>query len=145
MLSVSDLPLLNAFLNTASTVLLLVGHQFIRRGNRAHHKKMMLGAFTTSILFLISYIVYHVARGAQHFGGDGLIRPIYFLILGTHTILAAALVPMVLTTLFRALKGEYEKHRKIAEWTYPVWLYVSVTGVIIYLMLYQIFPVRQTM
>jgi putative membrane protein len=144
MFSMSDLPLINAFLNTTSAILLLVGRRFIKRGDRARHKRMMLAAFTTSSLFLVSYLTYHFARGTQHFQGEGVVKVIYFLILGSHTILAAVVVPMVLIALFRGLKGEYEKHRRIARWTFPVWLYVSVTGVIIYLMLYQIFPAHQS-
>ncbi len=143
MFSVSNLPLLNAVLNTCSTVLLLVGHRFIRQGNRGLHKRFMVGAFTTSSLFLISYLTYHALRGTQHFQGEGVSRLVYFTILITHTILAAVVVPMVITALVRALKGQYERHRRIARWTYPVWLYVSVTGVVIYLMLYQIYPVQQ--
>jgi putative membrane protein len=139
-MSFSDLPLLNAFLNTTSAVLLLVGHRSIKRGRRDSHKKFMIAALITSSLFLVSYLLYHYVHGSQHFEGPGLARPIYFFILGTHTVLAAAIVPMVLITLRRGLKGEFPRHRRIARWTYPIWLYVSVTGVIIYLMLYQIFP-----
>jgi uncharacterized membrane protein YozB (DUF420 family) len=139
-MSFSDLPLLNAFLNTTSAVLLLIGHQSIKKGRRDSHKKYMIAAFVTSSLFLISYLLYHYVHGSQHFEGQGLVRPVYFLLLGTHTILAATIVPLVLITLGRGLKGEFSRHRKIARWTYPIWLYVSVTGVIIYLMLYQIFP-----
>ncbi len=140
MFSVSDLPLVNAFLNTTSAIFLLFGHRFIRRGDRKRHKAMMLGAFTASALFLISYLTYHALQGTRHFQGEGVVRSLYLLILGTHTILAAVVVPMALLTLYRGLKGRYDQHRRIARWTYPVWLYVSVTGVIIYLMLYQIWP-----
>ncbi len=145
MVDLSALPLLNAFLNSASTFFLLAGHRFIRKGDRIHHRKMMLSAFTTSSLFLVSYLVYHITQGTTHFQGEGLVRPLYFLILGTHTVLAALLVPLVFVTLYRALKGKYENHRRIARWTYPVWLYVSVTGVVIYLLLYQIYPVQQAL
>ncbi len=140
MISLSELPLLNAFLNTTSAILLLVGHQFIRRGKTSFHKKFMISAFVASSLFLVSYLVYHYEHGSQHFQGQGWIRSIYFLILGTHTILAAIIVPLVLMTLRRGIKSDYAGHKRIARWTYPIWLYVSVTGVIIYLMLYQLFP-----
>jgi putative membrane protein len=139
-MTVSDLPILNAFLNATSGILLLIGRGFIKRGNTAAHRKTMISAFITSSIFLVSYLVYHGIHGAQYFQGRGLVRPLYFLILGTHTILAAAIVPLVLITLSRGLKGRYGAHKKIARWTYPVWLYVSVTGVVIYLMLYQLFP-----
>jgi uncharacterized membrane protein YozB (DUF420 family) len=139
-MSFSDLPLLNAFLNTTSAVLLLIGHQLIKKGRKDSHKKLMIAAFVASSLFLISYLTYHYVHGSQHFAGEGLIRPVYFLILATHTVLAAAIVPLVLITLRRGLRSEFSLHRRIARWTYPIWLYVSVTGVIIYLMLYQLFP-----
>jgi putative membrane protein len=139
-MSFSDLPLLNAFLNSTSAILLLTGHRLIKQGKRNSHRKIMIAAFVVSSLFLLSYLVYHYVHGSQHFQGQGLVRPLYFLILGTHTILAAAIVPLVLITLRRGLKGDFGRHRRIAKWTYPIWLYVSVTGVIIYLMLYQLFP-----
>lgn len=139
-MSFSELPLLNAFLNTTSAILLLVGHQFITKGNASSHRKFMIAAIVTSSLFLVTYLVYHYVHGSEHFQGHGWIRPIYFLILGTHTFLAAVIVPLVLITLRRGLKGDFVRHKKIAKWTYPIWLYVSVTGVIIYLMLYQLFP-----
>jgi uncharacterized membrane protein YozB (DUF420 family) len=139
-MTIPDLPLLNAFLNATSGILLLVGHRFIRKGNTVAHRKTMISAFITSSLFLVSYLVYHAIHGARYFQGQGLVRPVYFLILGTHTVLAAAIVPLVLVTLSRGLKAKYAAHKRIARWTYPLWLYVSVTGVIIYLMLYQLFP-----
>ena len=139
-MSISVLPLLNAVLNATSTILLLVGHRFIKKGNRLLHKRIMVCAIITSTLFLISYLGYHYVHGSQHFQGEGMLRSVYFLILGTHTLLAAAIVPLVLITLTRALKGNYERHRLIARWTFPIWLYVSITGVVIYLMLYQLFP-----
>jgi len=139
-MGLSDLPTLNAFLNGTAAVLLLVGRNYIRRGERQKHRKCMIGAFSVSSLFLISYLFYHYNHGSQPFLGSGWIRPVYFTILISHTILAAAVVPMVLLTLRRGLKSEFSRHKKIARWTYPVWLYVSVTGVIIYLMLYQLSP-----
>jgi len=139
-MSVSALPIVNALLNTASAVLLLTGHQYLKKGNTASHKKLMIAAFITSSLFLVSYITYHSIHGAQYFQGEGWSRPVYFLILGTHTVLAASIVPLAIITLRRGLKSDFMRHRKIAKWTYPIWVYVSVTGVIIYLMLYQLFP-----
>ncbi len=134
------LPILNATLNTISAIFLLIGRRFIRSGDRTRHRRMMLSAFVSSTLFLISYITYHILYGTQHFRGEGVIRYFYFAILGSHTLLAAVIVPLVLTTLWRALKGNYTKHRLIARWTFPIWLYVSITGVVIYLMLYQLSP-----
>lgn len=134
------LPTLNALLNSTSAVLLITGRQFIKQGNKQAHKKCMLGTFTVSILFLISYLTYHSFHGSTRFTGEGWIRPVYFIILTSHTILATVIVPMAIITLRKGLKDQFEKHRKIARWTYPIWLYVSVTGVIIYLMLYHFFP-----
>lgn len=139
-MSFSDLPLLNAILNSSSAMLLLIGRRFIKRGQQLWHKRFMIAAFGTSSLFLVSYLTYHSVHGAQYFQGEGWIRPVYFLILGTHTFLAATIVPLVLITLTRGLKNQVPRHKKIAKWTYPIWLYVSITGVIIYLMLYQLFP-----
>jgi uncharacterized membrane protein YozB (DUF420 family) len=133
-------PALNAILNGASAVLLLIAHRFITQGKINQHKRTMLAAVTTSVLFLINYLTYHaLIHGSRHFPGQGTVRYLYFTILLTHTILAAVIVPMVLITLARGLKGKYVRHRAIARWTYPLWLYVSVTGVVIYLMLYQIY------
>ncbi len=136
------LPHLNATLNSLSAILLLSGFTFIRRGNIAAHKKCMLAACTTSILFLVSYVIYHSFHGSTAFKGVGWIRPVYFTILLSHTILAVVIVPLVLMTLYRALRGLFVEHRRIARWTFPLWLYVSVTGVIVYLLLYQIYPSR---
>ena len=138
-MTVGDLPLLNAILNASSGILLFVGHRFIKKGRRDLHKRTMLAVFVTSSLFLLSYLTYHYIHGSEHFQGQGVVRPIYFLILGSHTILAAAIVPLALITVTRGLNGKYPQHKKIARWTYPIWLYVSVTGVVIYLMLYQFF------
>jgi putative membrane protein len=136
MLYVSDLPTLNAALNATSAVLLSLGYYFIRKKAFAAHKRCMLAAFATSTLFLISYLVYHYHVGSVRFRGDGWIRSVYFTILVTHTILAAAIVPLVLVTLRRAWRARFDKHKRIARWTLPLWLYVSVTGVVIYWMLY---------
>jgi uncharacterized membrane protein YozB (DUF420 family) len=135
--TVSDLPALNATLNATSAVLLTTGWILIRRGRIAQHRAVMIAAVCTSVLFLISYLVYHAQVGSVRFTRQGPIRAVYFTILLTHTVLAAAIVPLVLVTLTRGLRARYERHRRIARWTMPIWLYVSVTGVIVYLMLYQ--------
>jgi uncharacterized membrane protein YozB (DUF420 family) len=139
MITLSDLPSINAVLNATAAILLLVGRQYIRKGEREKHRMCMLGAFGTSILFLISYLVYHYQHGSQPFQGTGWVRPLYFTILGSHTVLAAGLAPLVIMTLRRAFRKEYDLHKKLARWTFPIWLYVSVTGVIIYVMLYHFF------
>lgn len=138
MISVSQLPTVNAALNALSAVFLCAGYLWIRAGNRAAHRRCMLAAFGCSILFLICYLVYHFHVGSVGFKGQGWIRPVYFTILISHTILAAAVVPLALVTLVRALGENFAAHRRIARWTLPVWLYVSVTGVVIYLMLYRL-------
>jgi uncharacterized membrane protein YozB (DUF420 family) len=132
-----DLPALNAALNATSAVLLLLGYFSIRRGDRATHRRYMLAALTTSSLFLVSYVVYHLRVGSVPFTGQGPVRAIYFTILLTHTLLAVAIVPLVLVTLTRALRERIPQHRSIARVTLPVWAYVSVTGVVIYWMLYR--------
>ena len=139
MISVSDLPGVNASLNAASTVLLTLGFYFVRRRQLTAHKRCMLGAFVTSALFLASYLVYHfqVLPGSVRFSGTGWLRSLYYAILLTHIVLAAAILPLAMVTLSRALKERFDKHRQIARWTLPLWLYVSVTGVVIYWMLYQ--------
>ena len=136
-MDVSGLPAVNAGLNSISTVLLGVGYYFIRQGQREKHRAVMLAAFASSCLFLTSYLIYHYHAGSVPFQGQGWIRPVYFTILITHIILAAAIVPLALITLTRALRERYDRHRRIARWTFPIWMYVSVTGVVIYLMLYQ--------
>jgi uncharacterized membrane protein YozB (DUF420 family) len=139
MLSLSALPAINATLNATSAVLLSLGYYFIRKRAITAHKRCMVGAFATSTLFLASYLIYHLPGrfGSVHFTGSGGVRVVYFTILTSHTILAAVIVPLVLTTLSRAWKAQFEKHKRIARWTLPFWLYVSVTGVVIYWMLYQ--------
>ena len=139
-MSVGDLPLLNAILNASSAVCLLTGYYFIRRTQVAAHRRCMIAAFSFSVLFLLSYIYYHASVGTVRFGGEGGARVVYFAILSTHTILAAAVPFLAVITLARGLKRRFTSHRKIARWTLPVWLYVSVTGVLVYLMLYRIFP-----
>jgi uncharacterized membrane protein YozB (DUF420 family) len=130
------LPAVDATLNAIAAILLVIGYILIRRGRRALHRRVMLSAFGCSILFLISYLTYHAHAGSKHFTGTGSIRVLYFTILITHTVLAAAIVPLILITLSRALSARYDRHRVIARWTLPLWLYVSVTGVVVYLMLY---------
>lgn len=136
----SIFPKINATLNGCSALLLVTGRTLIARGNRTAHRAVMLAALGTSTLFLISYLYYHWHVGSVHFRGTGWSRPVYFSILISHTILAAVIVPLVIITLKRALGGRFDRHRAIARWTFPLWLYVSVTGVIVYLMLYQLFP-----
>jgi putative membrane protein len=136
-MSVADLPALNATLNAISTVLLVTGYVLIRRGDRRSHRAFMIAALVTSALFLTSYVIYHAQVGSVPFKGTGWIRTIYFAVLIPHVILAAAIVPPILITASRGLSAKYDKHRRIARWTLPLWLYVSVTGVIVYLMLYQ--------
>jgi putative membrane protein len=136
-MSVADLPALNATLNAIAAVLLVIGYVLIRRGRIQQHRRVMLAAFTTSALFLISYVTYHANAGSRPFGGQGAIRIVYFAILISHVILAAAILPMALITLTHALRARFDRHMRIARWTLPIWLYVSVTGVIVYLMLYQ--------
>jgi uncharacterized membrane protein YozB (DUF420 family) len=134
-------PVINASLNGASAVLLLSGHSMIKRGRMAAHRALMLIAIVTSSLFLASYLYYHWHVGSVPFQGQGWSRPVYFTILTSHTILAAVIVPLVIITLIRALRERFDRHRAIARWTYPLWLYVSVTGVVIYFMLYRWFVV----
>lgn len=132
-------PVLNAFLNGTSGVLLLVGHSFIQRGKIAAHRACMVAAFVSSIVFLSSYLYYHAHVGVIRFRGTGWIRPVYFTILTSHTILAISLLVLVPATLVLALRGSFLKHKAIARWTYPIWLYVSVTGVVIYFVVYRWF------
>jgi uncharacterized membrane protein YozB (DUF420 family) len=137
MISVHDLPAVNATLNAISGVLLLVAYVFIRNRQIERHRRTMLAAFVASALFLVSYVVYHAQVGSVRFTRQGIVRPIYFTILITHVTLAAAVLPLAIITLSRGLKARYSQHRKIARWTFPIWLYVSVTGVLVYVLLYQ--------
>jgi uncharacterized membrane protein YozB (DUF420 family) len=138
-MQVSDLPALNATLNGLAALFLTVGYVQIRRGRQELHKRCMLAALVTSALFLVSYVIYHLNIGSRPFPGQGVIRIVYFAILITHVVLAAATLPLALVTATRGLKGQYSRHVRIARWTLPIWLYVSVTGVVIYLMLYQMY------
>jgi len=140
--NVSALPAVNAFLNGTSAVLLSTGYLFIRRKKVTGHKICMLSAFGVSCLFLISYLIHHYQVGSTPFPGQGWVRPVYFTLLVSHICLAALVVPLALTTIYRGLNEQFDKHVKIARWVLPIWLYVSVSGVIVYVMLYQLFPPR---
>jgi uncharacterized membrane protein YozB (DUF420 family) len=145
-MSPADLPVVNASLNGLSAVFLGVGYYHIRRKNQVAHRNCMIAAFVSSTLFLACYLIYHgykayyLHEGPTRFRGPAGFKPIYLTILGTHTVLAMVIVPMALMTLSRALRKRFDTHRNIARWTWPLWMYVSVTGVVIYLLLYQIFP-----
>jgi uncharacterized membrane protein YozB (DUF420 family) len=137
-LTVTDLPALNACLNATSAGLLATGYVLIRRGHRAAHKRVMLAALASSAVFLTSYLVYHAQVGSVRFRGQGPVRTLYFTILLTHTVLAVVIVPLVGMTLMPALRGRFDRHRRLARITLPLWAYVSVTGVVIYWMLYRL-------
>ena len=139
-MGITDLPAVNATLNGTSAVLLLFAYAAIRRHDVQRHRVLMLATATTSALFLVCYLVYHAHVGSVKFTGTGPVRTLYFSILLTHTVLAAVIVPMVLRTLYLGLKRRDETHRRLARWTFPLWLYVSVTGVVIYAMLYHLYP-----
>jgi len=132
------LPTINAILNATAAVLLVCGYRLIRRKQIEAHRKVMTAAFVTSCLFLVCYLVYHAQVGSKHFPGTGMLKTVYLIILATHTVLAAAVPFLAIITLRRGLAAKYDKHRKIARWTFPIWLYVSVTGVIVYWMLYHL-------
>ena len=136
-MSVHDLPAVNASLNALSGILLVIAYVLIRTGRREQHRKVMLAAFASSTLFLVCYAVYHAQVGSVPFTRQGFVRPLYFTILITHVTLAAVVLPLAIVSLTRGLKGRYREHRAIARWTFPVWLYVSVTGVLVYVLLYQ--------
>ena len=140
-MTIHDLPAVNATLNGLSAVFLVAGFAFIKCGNKKNHRTCMVSAFVTSVIFLGCYLTYHATvKTVTHFVEPAWFRPIYLTILLTHTVLAAIIVPLILLTLWRAKKENFEAHKKVARWTWPLWLYVSVTGVVIYLLLYQIFP-----
>ena len=145
-MQLQDLPLINAILNSCSALLLLAGYMAIKRDQKERHKRCMVSALITSTLFLTCYVIYHVGMqrvyGSAHtrFVDPAWFRPWYLALLASHLLLAIAIVPMVLMTVYHAIRGNFEKHRKIARWTWPCWMYVSVTGVVIYLLLYRIFP-----
>jgi len=136
------LPAVDATLNAASAVLLVCGYLFIRRKKIAAHRFCMLSALATSTVFLVCYLTYHYFHGVTRFAGQGAVRPFYFALLGSHTVLAAAIVPLVLGTLYRAWRQRFGQHKRLARWTLPLWLYVSLTGVAVYWMLYHLYPPR---
>ncbi len=138
MLAIHQLPALNAALNATSAILLACGYRFIRRRESRAHRACMIAAFSVSILFLISYLTYHYQVGSVRFPGTGWLRTTYLTILATHTVLAALVPPLAIVTLSRALRQRFDKHRRLARWTLPIWMYVSVTGVIVYWMLYHL-------
>ena len=138
-MQIGDLPALNATLNGLSAILLTLGYVMIRRGRRDLHKRCMLAALTTSAAFLVSYVIYHANIGSRPFPGQGAVRVVYFTILITHVVLAATILPLALMTTARGLLEQYDRHVRVARWTLPLWLYVSVTGVVIYLMLYRLY------
>ena len=145
-MSLADLPVVNATLNALSAFFLSCGLYFIRRQNQTAHRNCMVAAFVTSTIFLICYITYHtyvarvLHRGPTRFVDPAWFRPIYLSILGSHTLLAVTIVPLAILSLTRGLKARFEAHKRISRWTWPLWMYVSVTGVLIYFLLYQIFP-----
>lgn len=138
-MTLADLPALNASLNATAGALLVVGYTLIRRGHVRRHRAVMISACAVSTLFLISYVIYHANIGSKPFPGRGPIRLVYFTILVTHVVLAATVLPLALITLSRGLKARFDRHVAIARWTLPIWMYVSVTGVIVYLMLYKLY------
>ncbi len=138
-MGLTDLPALNATLNATSAIFLTIGYVLIRRGRREAHKRCMLAALTVSALFLTSYVIYHANVGSKPFPGQGAMRVVYFAILIPHVTLAVTILPLALITTARGLRAQYDRHVRIARWTLPIWLYVSVTGVVIYLMLYQMY------
>jgi len=140
MLELSALPTLNAGLNALAALLLVTGYRFIRAGRVPAHRACMAAAFGTSVAFLVSYTIYHFHQPATPFPGTSPVRTFYYGMLFTHVVLASAVPPLAILTLWRALRGEFDRHRRLARWTLPIWLYVSVTGVLVYLMLYHLYP-----
>ena len=136
-MTIHDFPAINASLNALSTLFLVCGYALIRTRQIAYHRRCMLAALTSSALFLVCYIVYHAQVGSVRFTRQGFVRPIYFTVLVTHVALAATVLPLALVTATRGLKGRYPQHVRLARWTFPIWLYVSVTGVLVYVLLYQ--------
>ena len=137
---ISDLPHINATLNGLSALVLCIGYYFIQRGERSKHRACMILALAISSAFLVTYLIYKANSGFAKFGGEGLIRPIYFTILIVHVLGAIAIVPLVPMTVYRALKGQFDQHRKIARWTFPIWFFVGISGVVVYVMAVQLYP-----
>ena len=140
MIPIDDLPHINAALNLVSAIFLALGLYFILRGDRQRHRQMMLSAVAASAVFLVTYLIYHFNSGLARFGGEGIVRPIYFGILFAHVIGAVIITPLVPITLYRALTGQFDRHRRIARWTWPLWMYVAVSGVVVYVMAVHMFP-----
>lgn len=140
MMAIDDLPHVNAALNLVSAIFLALGLYFILRGDRQRHRQMMLCAVGASAAFLVTYLIYHFNSGLARFGGEGVIRPIYFGILIAHVIGAVIITPLVPITLYRALTGQFDRHRRIARWTWPLWMYVAISGVVVYVMAMYFFP-----
>lgn len=138
--TIRDLPALNATLNATSALFLLLGFIAVRRGEIERHRRWMIAAAVTSAAFLVSYLTYHAKAGSVRFEGQGPVRPLYFAILISHTLLAVVVLPLALRTLYLGLRRRDDRHRRIARWTFPIWLYVSVTGVVVYVMLYRLYP-----
>jgi len=137
---IADLPHVNAAFNGVTIVFLTFGFYYIRSGNRQRHKACMIGALVASAAFLVTYLIYHFNSGLAKFGGEGIIRPIYFSILIAHVLIAVVITPLVPVTVYRALKGQFDKHKRLARWTWPLWMYVAVSGVVVYAMAIHIFP-----
>jgi len=140
MIEIADLTHVNAALNAISVVLLALGYRYIRSGDRIRHRACMLAAVVVSALFLISYLIYHFNAGLAKFGGEGIVRPIYFTLLIVHVLVAAIVTPLVPITVVRALAGRFDRHRKIARWTWPLWMFVGISGVVVYLMTVHLYP-----
>ncbi len=140
MIPIDDLPHVNAALNLVSAIFLALGLYFILRGDRQRHRQMMLSAVAVSAAFLVTYLIYHFNSGLARFGGEGMVRPIYFTILIAHVIGAVIITPLVPITLYRALTGQFDRHRRIARWTWPLWMYVAISGVVVYVMAMHLFP-----
>ncbi len=140
MIEIADLPHLNASLNAATLILVTSGYFLVRRRKIAAHRACMLSALAVAVLFLISYVIYHYHAGSTRFMGTGIVRPVYFFILTTHVVLAAAIVPLAAFTARLGLKNQIERHKRIARWTLPIWIYVSVTGLLVYAFLYRLYP-----
>ena len=143
MLQIVDLPHVNAALNGATIVFLAAGLACIRSGRRAEHRACMIGALAVSLAFLVTYLVYHFSAGLAKFGGEGIVRPLYFGLLITHIAIATAIVPLVPITVYRALTGRFERHKRIARWTWPLWMFVAVSGIVVYVMAVHLYPDAQ--
>lgn len=139
-IEIADLPHFNAAFNGVTIVFLAFGLYYIRSGNRQRHKACMIGALVASAAFLVTYLIYHFNSGLAKFGGEGIIRPIYFTILIAHVLIAVVITPLVPVTVYRALKGQFDKHKRLARWTWPLWMYVAVSGVVVYAMAVHFFP-----